>query len=94
MSKRTETDDEIRVVVPEGGYCQYCPAATAHQHVWTKPKRCEATFEGDRVWGEALRCQHDAGHDEGPFPRYAWDHGLDNVLRVLTRPTPHFAEWS
>lgn len=93
MSKRTETDEEIRVVVSEGGYCRYCPAATAHQHVWTKPKRCEEVHIL-RDWGEELRCQRDAGHDEGPFPRLAWDHGLDNVLKFITGPTPHLVEWS
>lgn len=101
---KIETDEEIRVTVPENGWCRYCrlideetgealPTA-AHDHVWKKPKRCEQTLSADS-WepSEHLQCQRDEGHDRGEFPRYAWDHGLDNIAKIIMNPTPHLVEW-
>lgn len=99
----TETDEEIRVSVPDGGWCRYCEPlvdgetgeplpVVEHEHVWKKPKRCGAYFPSV-VAGE-LQCQRDEGHDRGEFPRYAWDHGLNNVAKIILDPTPHIAEWS
>lgn len=87
MATRTETDEEIRVEVPDGGWCRYCPAATAHVHVWTKPSRCSYSLAD-------LQCQRDEGHDRGEFPRYSWDHGLNNIAKIETGPTMHLVEWT
>lgn len=79
--------DEVRVSIPEGGWCRHCPAATAHEHVWKKPGRCSFSLGG-------FQCLREEGHDRGEFPRYAWDHGLHNMAKMLMEPTMHRVEWS
>lgn len=98
---KTETDEEIRVTVPEGGWCRHCVRrdlnggtlpALRHEHVWKKPRRCIEALGA--IDGRVHRCELNAGHDSGEFPRPAWDDRLDNVRRIIFEPTPHVASWT
>lgn len=56
--------------------------------------RCTATaalMDADMqvIPGITLPCELEAGHDSGPFPRYAPDDDPRGVRRILMHPTEH-----
>lgn len=79
--------------IPAEQWCRHCVThyPFEHEHRWQPPSRCDKrlVIEG-HVGG---RCERDAGHDEGPFPRAAWNHGHNGVGRWIIEPTPHVLTW-
>lgn len=91
MTDPAVTPEPIIVTVRPGQWCRHCLQTGQHEHVWQPPTRCTATFDAN---DDGLgRCERDAGHDVGPFPRYSWDHGRNGVTKIDTGPTPHVVSW-